>query len=70
MSTAEQIGHELKKLRIAKGYSLEELGKLVGKSRKTIHAYETGVISMSVETLKAILDVYGESTGKFLDNIE
>ena len=39
------ISNELKKLRIEKKMSLEELARLVGTSRQTIHRYETGAIS-------------------------
>lgn len=70
MTTREKIGRELRSLRESKGYTLEELGTLVGKSRKTIHAYEKGIISISVDNLKEILDIYGVSVGRFLDDID
>ena len=63
------IGHKLKLLRERKGYTLEEVGDLVGKSRKTIHSYESGAISISVENLKSLLNVYDYSPGKFLDEL-
>lgn len=63
------IGEKLRTLRENRGYSLEYVGNLVGKSRKTIHAYEMGVISISVDNLKALLEVYDYSAGKFLDEI-
>ena len=34
------IGEKLRTLRENRGYSLEYVGNLVGKSRKTIHVYE------------------------------
>ena len=70
LTTSEKIGLQLRILRESKGYSLEDLGKLVGKSRKTIHAYEQGIISISVDNLKDLLEVYGVSWGKFLDDID
>lgn len=70
MTTREKIGRKLRRLRESKGYTLEELGTLVGKSRKTIHAYEQGIISISVDNLKDILNVYDMSWGKFLDDID
>ena len=39
------ISNQLKKLRIERKMSLEELARLIGTSRQTIHRYETGAIS-------------------------
>ncbi|MBR4049146.1 MAG: helix-turn-helix domain-containing protein [Clostridia bacterium] len=39
------IGTQIKQQRLKKGYTLEELAKLVGTSKQTIQRYETGVIS-------------------------
>jgi repressor LexA len=39
------ISNELKRLRIERKMSLEELARLVGTSRQTIHRYENGTIS-------------------------
>lgn len=70
MTTNEKIGECLRRLREDKGYSLEDVATRVGKARQTIHKYESGSISISVEVLKEILDVYGISWGKFLDDID
>lgn len=70
MNTNEIIGLKLKALRESRRYSLEDLAKLVGKSRKTIFKYEQGDISISVDNLKSILVVYGITVGKFLDELE
>lgn len=70
MNTNEMIGLKLKALRESRRYSLEDLAKLVGKSRKTIFKYEQGDISISVDNLKSILVVYGITVGKFLDELE
>lgn len=37
-------GTRLKELRQERGLSLEELGRLIGTSKQTVHRYETGVI--------------------------
>lgn len=66
----QEIGKELKKLREAHKYTLEEIGTKIGKSRKTIHAYEKGSVSISVNTLKDILNIYNVNISKFLSNIE
>ena len=65
-----QIGLELRILREAHKYSLEDIGKRIGKSRKTIHAYEMGGGSMSVQTLASILSIYNVPIGRFLDNLK
>jgi len=53
------ISNELKRLRNEKRMSLEELARLVGTSRQTIHRYENGTISNippeKVERLAAAL---------------
>ena len=53
------LGEKIKKLRKAKGLSLEDLSLLVGTSRQTIHRYENGVISNiphdKIESLAAAL---------------
>lgn len=38
------IGERIKEARGKKGYSLEDVAKLVGTSRQTINRYETGII--------------------------
>lgn len=70
LTTAMKIGLALRNLRELRNYSLEDVGSRVDKSRKTIHAYEQGLISISVQTLEEILNIYGVSVGKFLDDID
>ena len=64
------IGEKLKQLREERNYSLEEVAERVGKARQTIFKYEKGIISISVDNLREILDIYGVSVGKFLDEID
>lgn len=64
-----QIGIKLKALRESKQYSLEDVAKRVGKARQTIHKYENGMISIAVDDLQEILDIYEITVGKFLDEI-
>lgn len=66
----KKIGVALQSLREAHGYTLIEIAEMVGKSRKTIHAYEKGSISISVSNLQDILKIYNLGVGRFLDNIE
>lgn len=65
-----RIGQNLRELREAHGYTLSEVADVVGKSRKTIHAYEKGLIDISVSNLMAILNIYNLDVGRFLDNIK
>lgn len=38
-------GERIKNLRIKKNFTLEELGKLIGVSKQTLHKYEQGIIT-------------------------
>lgn len=49
-----RIGHKLQKIRESKNLSLSDVGSKVGKARNTIHAYEKGKISISVNVLEKI----------------
>lgn len=49
-----RIGKKLKVLRESKNLSLNDVGLKVGKARNTIHAYEKGKISISVDALNSI----------------
>lgn len=52
-----RIGKKLQKIREPKNLSLNDVGLRVGKARNTIHAYEKGKISISVDTLNSICNV-------------
>lgn len=49
-----RIGKKLQKIRESKNLSLNDVGLKVGKARNTIHAYEKGKISISVDALNSI----------------
>jgi len=66
----QQIGVKLRGLRESNGYTLQQIGDRIGKSRKAIHAYEIGIVSISVDNLQAILNIYGLRAGAFLDEIK
>jgi len=66
----EALGKQLKEARLKKGYSLEYVGDMIGKSKVSIKRYEDGVMRIDMDTLEmicAILDVKpiegGFSTG-------
>lgn len=52
-----RIGRKLQKIRESKNLSLNDVGLKVGKARNTIHAYEKGKISISVDALNSICNV-------------
>jgi Zn-dependent peptidase ImmA (M78 family)/DNA-binding XRE family transcriptional regulator len=58
-------GEQLRIVRMAFGYSLEELGQLVGATRQYIHQLEIGAKSPSKEMREALADVLGVTTSFF-----
>ena len=69
MTINQQIGIKLRYLRESNGFTLQQIGDRIGKSRKAIHAYEMGLVSISVDNLQSILDIYGLRAGTILDEI-
>jgi len=63
----EKVGIKLKELRSKNGYSLEHIASRIGKARQTVHKYEKGMISISLDDLQDILNIYGIDVGEFLD---
>lgn len=60
MDTNPKIsGEQLRLARLAHGYSLEEVGDLIGATRQFIHQLETGARSPTDEVLNALADVLG-----------
>ena len=63
METKSKIaGEQLRLARLAHGYSLEEVGELVGATRQFIHRLEAGARSASDELVDALADVLGVTT--------
>ncbi|WP_434619156.1 helix-turn-helix domain-containing protein [Azospirillum sp. B2RO_4] len=56
-------GEQIRLARLAHGYSLEEVGELVGASRQFIHQLETGAKTPSSELIEALADVLGVTPG-------
>lgn len=54
-----EIGVKLKHFRDLNGYSLSDVRLKVGKSKSAIHAYEQGKVSISIDTLVELCNVYG-----------
>ena len=54
------IGEKIKSARLAKGYTQEELGEVLGVQKSAIAKYESGrVVNIKRSTLKKISDVLG-----------
>lgn len=61
------IGKNIKHYRLKKGYTLEELAKIVGTSKQTIQRYETGVISnIPSDKIEAIAEALGVSPASIM----
>lgn len=56
-----EIGNRIKKIRINKGMSREQLAKRAGVSSKFVYEIERGMKGMSAETLSKIAKALGES---------
>ena len=67
--TPNEIGRRLKVLRLERGYSQDELARMIGfKDRQTVSAIETGIRHMTahelvfiVETLEIPLEYFTDS---------
>lgn len=65
-----EIGKKLKELRIKKGLTQTEVGKIVGKSKETIYGYENGKNSLTASTLIQLLKLYDKDANEFIDELE
>lgn len=63
------IGSRLKDMRNAKGLSLRDVAKLIGRNNVTISNYETGRIGVDIPTLKKLCTLYGVDMLAFLAEI-
>lgn len=55
----EVSGSRIKDLRIQKGISADELGRLIGKNRATIYRYEDGSIdTVPIGTVKKLAEIF------------
>ena len=61
------VGMRIKRMRKSRGLTLEELSSLIHKSKATVSKYESGTISLDIETLYEISEVLQVDMGAFLD---
>lgn len=57
--TALPVGHQIRELRVARGWSLNELARRVGTSAPALHRYESGWDRFEVATLRRIAAALG-----------
>lgn len=57
----EYIARTLKKLRENSGYTADQVGRMVGKSGKTVNAWENNRGQPDAELLMQLCDIYGVS---------
>lgn len=62
----EIVGHNIKKYREVRNYTLEVLGERVGLTKKTIQRYETAEIKIDMIKLGKIAEALGVSMAKLL----
>lgn len=65
-----QIGKKIKKLRLKKGLTQEELGERTDLSKGYISQLERDLNSPSIETLFSILEVLGSTPKEFFDEAD
>jgi transcriptional regulator with XRE-family HTH domain len=64
----QDVGGRLKKLRAARGLSLRALAKKTGTAASFLSALEGAKSSVSVATLKRVLDALGTTLGEFFSD--
>jgi transcriptional regulator with XRE-family HTH domain len=55
----EIVGDNIRKYRVVKNMTQEQLGKLIDKKHGTISAWETGRSAIDIETLSKVCEVLG-----------
>ena len=62
------IGSRLKELRITRGVTQEELGKILGVTKASICCYEKGTRTPTIDNLIDLVDYFGVSADYLLGN--
>jgi len=66
MKSSKEVIMEIKKLREAKGWSLEELARRVGVAKSTLSRYENGQREFPINDIGLYADVLGTTVEKLL----
>ena len=64
MGIKKELGQKIKRMRLAKGYTQEQLAELIDISQKALSSIETGENFVKAETLDKILSVFEVSSGE------
>lgn len=60
------LGQKIKELRMDKGLTMEEFGKLCNTEKQTVNNWEKGRNEPSLERLKLIAEMAGKSVSEFV----
>lgn len=61
------VGERLKKMRLAKGMTQEDLGKILGVTKGAIQKYESGqIINLKVDSIRKLSDLFQIAPGYFI----
>lgn len=60
------LGQKIKELRMDKGLTMEEFGKLCNTEKQTVNNWEKGRHKPSPDSLKLIADIAGKSVSEFV----
>lgn len=66
----QELGKRLRQLRHEKGWTLEEMGRRIGRSRSYLSRVENGNIGLTLSSLKEIADALGRPIIHLLDEDE
>lgn len=65
--TRARIGARLKRARVARGFTLKQVGEFVGRNQQSIWRYEAGLTDPSVDLLTKLADLYGVTLASLVD---
>lgn len=64
------VGDYIKELRTSRGYSQEQLGKMLGVQRAAVQKWECGAVqNLKRETIKKLSEVFNVPTSSFIDSV-
>ena len=64
-----KIGDKIKELRLEKGLSQMQLGKMIGASQKAVDYWERSVNKPKASYIIALVNVFGVTFDEFFDNV-
>lgn len=64
------LGEKIKELRLEKGLSQMQLGKLIGVSQKAVDYWERSVNEPKASYIIALVNVFGVSFDEFFENVK